>query len=233
MTKRIVMGIVLTAFGLAVLSAQPAAQDLQQKLAAAKQAAAKNQQALRSYSWLSTTRLSYKGEVKSTKVEQCQYGADGQLQKTTVVQPPPPEQKRGLRGRVVEKKTDEMKDQLESASALVKQYVPPDPGLMQVVMNTGTASIAQAGPALVALKFPGYVKQGDALTLTFESAVKSLQRIDVSTWLDQPSTAVTLQVTMQRLPDGTSYPAQVTLGIPSSQVEVAITNSNYQRVGGS
>ena len=36
------------------------AQDLQQKLAAAKQAAAANQQALRSYSWLEKTELSLK-----------------------------------------------------------------------------------------------------------------------------------------------------------------------------
>ena len=39
--------------------------DLQQKLAAAKQAAALNQKALRSYSWLEKTELSLKGEVKN------------------------------------------------------------------------------------------------------------------------------------------------------------------------
>ena len=46
-----------------------AAQDLQQKLAAVKQAAAANQQALRSYTWLEKTELSLKGEVKATKVD--------------------------------------------------------------------------------------------------------------------------------------------------------------------
>jgi hypothetical protein len=39
------------------------AQDLQQKAAAAKQAAAQNQQALRAYSWIETVELSLKGEV--------------------------------------------------------------------------------------------------------------------------------------------------------------------------
>jgi len=212
------------------LGAHAGAQELQQKLAAAKQAAAKNQQALRSYSWISKTELSYKGEVKNTKVEQCQYGPDGQVQKTPIVEPTPPEKKRGLRGKVVEKKTGEMKDELESAASLVKQYVPPDPGLMQVVMNAGTASLSQAGPGFVGLKFPGYVKPNDALTLTFESAVKSLQQVDVATYLDDPSQAVTFRVTMQNLPDGTSYPAQVVLAIPSSNIEVTITNSNYQKI---
>jgi hypothetical protein len=206
------------------------AQDLQQKLASAKEAAARNQQALRAYSWLEKTEISYKGEVKNTRVDACRYGPDGKVQKTPVVEPPPPEKKRGVRGRIVEKKTGEMKDELESAAALVQQYVPPDPGAMQVVMNAGTASLAQAGPGMAALKFPGYVKSGDALTLTFESAVKTLRQIDVATWLDQPSDAVTFRVTMDALPDGTSHPSTVVLGIPGRSIEVRITKSNYQRI---
>ena len=60
----------------------------QQKLAAAKQAAALNQKALRSYSWVEKTELSLKGEVKNTKVDMCRYGPDGKVQKTPVVEPP-------------------------------------------------------------------------------------------------------------------------------------------------
>ena len=221
------LAVLALTFGVA---APTNAQDLQQKLAAAKQAAAKNQQVLRSYTWLEKTELSLKGEVKATKVDSCRYGPDGKVQKTPVVEPPPPEKKRGLRGKIVAKKTDEMKSELESAVALVRQYVPPDPGMMQIVMNTGTASISQAGPAFVALKFPGYAKAGDALTLTFESAVKTLRQIDIATWLDEPENAVTLRVTMQALPDGTSYPGQVSLSIPKSQIEVRIAKSNYQKL---
>jgi hypothetical protein len=205
-------------------------QDLQQKLTAGKQAAAANQQALRSYAWLEKVELSLKGEVKSTKVSSCRYGPDGQVQKTPVVEPPPPEQKRGLRGKAVAKKTGEMKAELESAAALVHQYVPPSPDKIQVVMNAGTASLSQAGPGAVALKFPGYVKAGDALTLTFDTAVKALRRIDVTTWLEKPSETVTFQVAMQSLPDGTDYPGAITLAIPASQIEVRITNSNYQKL---
>ena len=153
-----------------------AAQDLQQKLAAAKQAAALNQKALRSYSWLEKTELSLKGEVKNTKVDMCRYGPDGKVQKTPVVEPPPPEKKRGLKGKIVAKKTGEMKEELEAAVALVHQYLPPSPDMMQVVMNAGTASISQAGPGRASLKFPSYAKANDALTLTFDTAVKSLQQ---------------------------------------------------------
>ena len=227
--KSIVVGIALVA-GAYVAGPPMQAQDLQQKLAAAKQAAALNQKALRSYSWLEKTELSLKGEVKNTKVDMCRYGPDGKVQKTEVVEPAPPEKKRGLRGKIVAKKTGEMKEELEAAVALVHQYVPSSPDLMQVVMNAGTASLSQAGPGFAALKFPGYVKKGDALTLTFESAVKTLHQIEVNTWLDEPENAVNLKVTMQALPDGVSYPGSIVFALPKRQIEVKITKSNYQQI---
>ena len=229
MMKSIAIGIALVA--VAYVAGPPMqAQDLQQKLAAAKQAAALNQKALRSYSWLEKTELSLKGEVKNTKVDMCKYGPDGKVQKTAVVEPAPAEKKRGLKGKIVAKKTGEMKEELEAAVALVQQYVPPSPDLMQVVMNAGTASLSQAGPGFAALKFPGYVKKGDALTLTFESAVKTLHQIEVNTWLDEPESAVNLKVTMQAMPDGVSYPGSIVFALPKRQLEVKITKSNYQKI---
>ena len=229
--KSIVVGITLAAVAfVAAPSMHAQAPDLQQKLAAAKQSAAANQKALRSYSWLEKSELSLKGEVKSTKVDMCKYGPDGKVQKTPVVEPPPPQKKGGLRGKAIAKKTGEMKEELEAAVALVQQYLPPSPDLMQVVMNSGTASISQAGPGMAALKFPGYVKKGDALALTFDANVKALRQIDVTTWLDEPENAVNFKITMESLPDGTSHPATVLLSIPKRQIDVKITKSNYQRL---
>ena len=230
MTRRI-CGSACIAAALVLAAGMPAgAQGLQQKLAAAKESAAQNQQALRSYGWIEKVELSLKGEVKNTTINSCRYGADGKVQKTAVVEPPPPEKKRGLRGKVIEKKKGEMKAELEAATALVHQYVPPDPGMMQVVMNAGTASLAQAGPGVLVLKFPGYVKPGDSLALTFDTAVKSLRQIDVTTYLDTPESPVTLRVALQSLPGGPRYPGSVVLGMPASKIEVRITNSNYQKL---
>jgi hypothetical protein len=219
----------LAAFAL-IASRPAAAQDLKQKLAAAKEAAAKNAQAQRAYTWLEKTELSLKGEVKKTKVDSCRYGPDGKVVKTPVVTPPPAAKQRGLKGKIVAKKTEEMKDELESAVALVQRYVPPSPDKIQVVMNAGTASMSQAGPGALALKFPGYEKAGDALTITFDAAVTALRQINMATWLEKPEEPVTLNVTMQSLPDGLSYPGAIVLSIPSSKIEVRITKSNYQKL---
>jgi hypothetical protein len=229
--KRTVMGCVLAVVALGLAAGRTAeAQDMQEKVAAAKQAAAQNQQALRSYSWLEKTELSLKGEVKNTKVESCRYGPDGKIQKTQVSEPPPPQQKkRGLKGKVIEKKTGEMKEDMEAAVALVHQYVPPAPDKIQAAMAAGKITITP-GAGATTLRIADYVKAGDALVLALDAAGKGMKKIDVDTWKDSPSDKVTLDVQMQSLPDGTSYAGMVVLAIPSSQIQVRITNSNYQKV---
>jgi hypothetical protein len=224
------IGYVVVALAFTALARSVDAQDLKQKLAAVKQSTAANQQALRSYSWLEKTEVSLKGEVKATKVDACRYGPDGTVVKTPVVQPPPPEKKRGLRGKAVAKKTGEMKEELQATVALIQQYVPPAPDRIQVVINAGTASIGQAGPELVAFTFPGYAKNGDALTITFDKAMTGLRQIDVKTWLEKPEEPATLRVVMQSMPNGISVPGSIVLSIPASKLEVRITKSNYQKL---
>ena len=228
--KRISIGLVIVTLTLAAFSQPANAQDLQQKLAAVKQTAAANAEALRAYTWLEKTEILLKGELKATKVDSCRYGPDGKVQKTPVVQPPPAEKKRGLRGKIVANKTEEMKEELQATVALIQEYVPPAPDRIQVVMNAGTASLAQAGPQRVAFIFPGYVKAGDALTVTFDKAITALQQIDVKTWLDKPEEPATLKVVMQALPNGVSFPGSIVLKIVDRNLEVRVTKSNYQQL---
>jgi hypothetical protein len=205
-------------------------QDLQQKAQAIKEAAARNAQALRSYSWITKTELSVKGEVKNTKIESCKYGPDGKVQKTELTDPPPPPKKqRGLRGRIVAKKTKEMKEEMQAAAALVHSYVPPAPEKLQAVIGAGKLSITPvAGTA--ALRFADYLKADDSMTITLDAASKSMHQIAVDTWLEEPDNKVTLQVNFQSLPDGTSFVAETVLMIPEDEIEVRIENSNYQKV---
>jgi hypothetical protein len=217
----------LIAFSGLALSLQ--SPDLQQKAAAAKEAAARNQQALHAYSWITKTELSVKGEVKNTKIESCKYGPDGKVQKTELSEPPQQQKQRGLKGKMVAKKTGEMKEELEAAGALVQQYVPPSPDKLQAVIAAGKLSLAPGGAA-TAIRFADYEKAGDALTLTLDSQSKSMQQISIDTWLDEPENKVTLAVTFQSLPDGTSYAASTVLGIPKDNLEVRVENSNYQKI---
>jgi hypothetical protein len=223
-------GILHFLIGFLALAVSTAGQDMQQKAAAAKEAAARNQQALRAYSWIAKTELSFKGEVKNTKIESCQYGPDGKVHKTELSEPPPPpEKKRGLRGKVIAKKTGEMKKELEDSAALVHSYVPPAPEKIQAVIAAGKLTITP-GAGAAAIRFADYEKAGDSLTLTLDSESKSMRQIAVDTWLDKPDKKVTLAVSFQSLPDGTNYAAETVLSIPGDKIEVRVENSNYQKL---
>jgi len=198
--------------------------------AAAEETAARNQAALRQYTWIQTTQISLKGEVKATKVESVLYGPDGQQQKT-VISAPQPKKEPGLRGRIEAHEEDELKNTLESASVLVQSYVPPVPQKLQAAVAAGNMQILTAQPGQAILAFSNYQLPGDSLTLTMNVEPRVMQTIDVSTWMGSPDKPVTLVVQMQQLPDGTNYPQLSTLTIPSSNLQVMVNSSDFQKVG--
>ncbi len=229
--KVAVLGFALCLILAAAITGQDLTQMLQQKVAAFKAAAAQNKAALRQYTWIDKTELSLKGDVKSTKVDACQYGADGQVQKTPVVTPPPPDKKRGLRGRIVEKKTEEMKEYMQRAVSLIERYVPPSSEKIQAVVAAGKASLSQAGPGAIQLIFKDYVKQGDSVTFTVDSAAKVIRQLAVNTYLDdQDKDPILLTVNFQTLPDGTNYAAGKVLNVAAKQIVVNVTSSNFQKL---
>jgi hypothetical protein len=227
----VITGTALCAFSLVQhAAAQGASQEVEQKLATVKESVARNQAALQQYTWTEQTKISLKGDEKKSIEEICRYGPDGTVQKTPMGAPAPQQQLHGMRKRIVERKTDELKDYMERAAALVHDYVPPSPQAMQAAFQAGNASLGQGGPGMIQLQFRDYVKPGDTMAFNFAAGTKSLQSINVNTYLDQKD-PVTLQVNFQTLPDGTNAIATVNLDAPAKQVQVVKQDTNYQRSG--
>ena len=114
---------------------------LAERVAAVKQSFAQSQAALRKYEWIETTVVSLKGEEKSRKQNRCYYGAEGKLEKVPVAEPAPASPARGLRGKIKEKKKEELADYMEEAAALVHKYLPPDHAKIQACADAGKAAI--------------------------------------------------------------------------------------------
>jgi hypothetical protein len=226
------MRIAAVLLGTVSLSVSILGQQLQQRMATVKEAVARNQAALKQYSWTEHTEISIKGEVKKTKDELCRYGPNGQVQKTELGPPAQQKQLRGIRKRVAERKKEELEDYMNRAVALIHSYVPPSPQAMQQAFQAGSVSLSPAPGGIIQLQFKSYVKPGDAMTLTFDSAAKVLRRLTVNSYLDEPKDAVTLEVDFQTLPDGTNYAATTILNASAKQLQVRVQNSNYQRIGG-
>lgn len=238
LTKRAQTGAVrlfLAAGAAAVLlrgtaEAQPAqGAGLSDRLAAVKQAAAANQQKLRQYMWTETQQVSLKGEVKSSKQMSCSYAPDGKSQCTLIGPPPQQQEKPGLRGRIAEKKTEELTDYMQQVKGVIGLYVPPDAARMQAAWAAGNASLSTpaAGEAAIVLK--NYALPGDSMSLDFAMAAKKLAALSVNSYVGDASSPVTLSVQFAPLPDGTNYPAQVVVNAPAKGIQVTVTNSNYQK----
>src|SRR4030095_7721882 len=93
--------------------------ELQQKLAAVKQAAAENKQKLLQYQWSETTQLTLKGDAKPPTKNRCQYGPDGKIKKTAVGPPPEPPSGGRMKQKIVAKKKAELKDYMQDVKAVL------------------------------------------------------------------------------------------------------------------
>jgi hypothetical protein len=223
----IACSIALT-FALPLIAQSP---ELQQKLAAVQQSMAANKMKLQRYQWIETTQLTLKSDPKPPSQKMCQYGAGGQVVKTLITPPPPPPSGGRLKQRVIANKTGEMQDYMADVKVLLSEYVPPDPQKMQQAFAAGNASLNPAN-GLVNIIFKNYAQPGDQMTITFDPSSKKVISLSVQTYMGQSKDAVTLQVQMGSLPDGTSYTQQTVLNAAAKQLVVTTTNSNYQMIGG-
>ena len=78
--------------------------------------------------------------------------------------------------------------------------------------------------------FKNYAKQGDQMTVGFDTATKKITTINVNTYMDNPKDAVTLAVQMASLPDGTNYAQQTVLNATAKQIQVTTTSSNFAKL---
>jgi hypothetical protein len=208
--------------------------ELQQRVADVKQAAARNKQALMSYSWNEVVTISLKGEQKKQEHFQVRLGPDGKPQKTSL---DPPDQTAApsggrLRQHVVAKKKEEYQDYAEQMKALAQQYVPPAGDLLQKAYTQGNVTLGPAGgaPNPVQLVIHNYLKPQDSMTLVFDKTQKALISIQIASYMNDPKDAVNLTVQFSRLPDGINHVASLVIDGVSKQLNIATQNSNYQHV---
>jgi hypothetical protein len=201
------------------------------KVAALKQSLQAGMAALRKYEWVETTTLSHKGEQRSAKQNRCYYGADGELQKTPIDTGQAEAEKkapRGIRGKVVKNKKEDMADYMADAVGLVKQYVPPDPARIQAVKDAGKLSVNPLSSDRVQLQFRDYLKAGDVLSVNLDPTTNRLLGLQVASYLKKPDDAVTLDVTMTTLEDGALYASEIILDGESKHIKVDIRNTGHR-----
>src|SRR5580765_4036965 len=213
----IMLGAVILAITIPAISQNG---QVQERLAAAKQAAAENRQRLHQYQWVETTQLTLKGDAKPPVQNGCVYLPDGTVQKTLLSPPPEPPSGGRMKQRIVAKKKAEMKDYMQDVKAVLSMYVPPDPQKMQAAYQAGKLSLNPVPGGVANLIFNDYAQPGDKMTLTFDTAAKKITGLNIDTYLGAEKDAVTLLVQMSTLPDGTNYAWQTVLNAAAKKLVV-------------
>jgi hypothetical protein len=135
-----------------------------------------------------------------------------------------------LRGRIIEKKTEEFKEYGDQIKTLVQQYVPPDKDMLQQAYQQGNVMMGPVGgaPGEYRLVISNYVKQDDNMTLVMNKAQKSLVSLSIATYLNDPSDAVKVNVQFAKIPNGPNHVTTETIDGVSKKLTITVQNSNYQ-----
>jgi len=204
---------------------------MEQKLTEIKQAMAANKKKLAQYSWQETETISLKGEVKDTKVYQVQMGPNGP-QKTLINNEKA--ESGGREGRlkrhIIEKKTEEFQEYGQQIGALAKQYTTPDPDRLMQAKQQGNVSLQLGGNGTVNLIIKSYVKPNDQVTFTINDQTKTITAVQIQSYLNEPSDAVTISAQFAQLPDGTNHVASTVINGESKHLTIDEQNSNYQKL---
>ena len=230
-TPRVMFALAI-GFGFAILvSAQN--QEMQERVAEIKAAAARNKQALAQYTWVEQVTISLKGEQKKQESFEVRLGPDGQPQKSLIGAPAPEATSGGrLKRHIVEKKKEEYKEYADQIKALIQRYVPPDQDLIGQAYQKGNILMGpEAGaPGQYRVVISNYIKPGDKMTLLMDKMQKQIVGLSIATYLDDPKDAVNVNVQFDQIPGGPNHVSAQTINGVSKQLTIVIQNSNYQRL---
>lgn len=210
---------------------------VQERLAAIKEASAQNKQALAQYTWQEQDTISIKGEVKKQEFYQVRVGPDGKSQKMPLTSPQPAQSSESggrhghLKEKVIEHKKEEFTDYADSIGGLAHAYAQPDPQLLEQAFQKGNVTIKSSGASNEAsLYIANYLKPNDSVVFTVDSVSKGLLALQISSYLDSPSDAVTIAIQFSKLLDGTNHVSTINVDGVSKKLVVAVQNSNYQKL---
>jgi len=189
---------------------------------------------MKNLEWIETITTYYKGEQKSKQQSQVYYSLDGKLTKVaTGDSADAGKTPGGLRGKVIEKKKDEIADYMTAAVDKIQAYLPPDPNKIQAVFAAGKVTVGILEPGKkFKLDFPDYLEKGDVLSVSIDVEKQMLIAISVSTFVDNPADKVLFDVKYNVLPDGTQYGGMTTLDAQAKAVKVNIENSGFKKSAG-
>ncbi len=193
-----------------------------EKVTAARQA---NAAAMQQYTWDQRTELLEDGTVKDTRVDMVNW-VNGQYQHSLVSNEGPSLPRFGVRKRIAEAKQKEMQQYLSGLKALLEQYTMGTSPQLLGFFNKASVSGPDA-TGLIALSGGSVVAAGDSLTIWVNATTHKAAKAFVATTYQ--GDAVTMNATFNVLASGLSYMNFADIQVPGKQMEIQVSNFNYNR----
>ena len=185
-----------------------------------------NAKLMHQYSWQSRTELMENGEVKDMRLEQVQYGPDGQLQRTMLNEQGASLPFGFIRRAIAENKRKEMETYLKGLRSLLDQYTLPTAGKVLDFMDKATTTLANDG-RMILMNGASVVVPGDSLSIWTEAATRQTRKIQVDTFFQ--GEAVNLTATFKTLRSGLTHVNYAEVVVPTKNLSIQVQNFDYDR----
>lgn len=185
----------------------------------------KNAQLMQQYSWNCRVEVLENGTVKDTRIDQCVYGPNNQIQRTLLNDSGSPLPRGFLRRRIAERERENTDDYLKKILALLDQYTLPSAGaVINFISNSPLPAPGPTGD----LQFSGgsVVQPGDTMSLWIYAPTRAPRKITVVT-TDSDGNQVNFTGTFKTLTSGLNYLQYGTVDIPAKGLSIQVHNYDY------
>lgn len=183
---------------------------------------------MQNYTWNSRTELFMKGELKDTRIDQVQYGPNGQLQRTELNNESTSHPRGFLRKRIAEDKKKELEQYLQGLRGLLEQYTLPTAGKVVDFMGSANVTSEQSpnGTTLLKMQGSGVVVPGDTLAIWADASTHKMRKVQITTFYE--GGAANLTATYKTKPNGLTHMAMAEIDLPDKQISLQIHNYDYE-----
>lgn len=190
------------------------------------QAKGANAQILTQYRWISEATIAVKGETKVSRRMLVQF-ENGKLNVEPIgVQQE--DKKRGIRGRVQEKKRKRMEELIEGITHQIQAYAMMPPDQANVFFQSSWYSPSGGDMnGTVLFQAIGVLDPNDWVALWVDMATYRSRRLMVRTPVGEDW--VQAEIDYRTLDDGTSYPFIIEFFLPGKQIAGTVANADFTR----
>ncbi len=217
-----VIGILLS---LGAMTAQDQGGGMGAKILAARQA---NAALMQQYTWNCRTEIHVDDKLKDVRIDQVQYGPDGNLQRTQLNNQAFNQPFGFFRKLAAESEMKQLEQYLTGLRGLLNQYTLPTAGKVNAFISSSTVSPVKApdGTALLKLTGTGVVVPGDTMAIWADSATHKLRKVEISTTYE--GVPATITATYKTAKSGMNYMSLAQIDVPSKKVVLMIHDYDYE-----